>query len=315
MAERFRVSGELRPINRVVLKAKAAGTITGVNARAGQEVKAGDVLIRFETEELRSALTQHNSNLDAARAQLLFTEQTRDKTEQLVQRGFATRAALEKAHSEVLSARANVQGLSAQIDIAQTALRNAEIKAPFDGVVAKRAVEPGAAASANAELMTVIDTSVLEAEVLVSTRDITRLKIGQIAELHIDGLEGQVVSGMVDRINPVANEGSRFVPVYVHLENPEGRLWGGMFATGAILVRESKDILVLPSTALRKDEDGEFVLKLDDGKLVRQAVTVRSRWDGGRNLEVTGIRRGDVIVTSPLPEFRPGAAAVVARAG
>ena len=237
-----------------------------------------------------------------------------DKTEQLVRRGFATRAALEKAHSEVLSARANVQGLSAQIDMAQTALRNAEIKAPFDGIVAKRAVEPGAAASADAELMTVVDTSVLEAEVLVSTRDVTRLELGQAAELQIDGLEGRPVVGRIERINPAANAGSRFVPVYIRLENPGDRLWGGMFATGSILVRASRDILVLPSTALRKDEAGAFVLKLDDGKLVRQSVTVRSRWNGGSHLEVTGVRRGDVIVTSPLPDFRPGVSAVVAQA-
>jgi RND family efflux transporter MFP subunit len=315
MAERLRVSGELQPINRVVLTAKAAGTITEVNALVGQPVRAGDVLVRFDTEELTAAVAQHTSNLDGARAELLLAEQTLAKAEKLSQRGIVSRATLEKALSEVLAARANVQGLSARIDIAQSALRNAEIKAPFDGIIANRAVEPGAAAAANAELMTIVDTSVLEAQVLVATRDITRLEIDQIAELHIDGLEGQVVTGTVDRINPVANEGSRFVPVYVRLENPEGRLWGGMFATGSILVRESRDILVLPATSLREDDQGEFVLKLDGGKLVRQAVAVASRWNGGTSVEVAGVSVGDVIVTSPLPEFRPGATVVVAQAG
>lgn len=315
MAERFRVSGELQPVNRIILRSKTAGTVTEVTGRAGQQVKAGDVLVRFDTEELLSALVQHNSNLDGARAQLLLAEQTLAKAEQLTQRGITSRATLEKAHSGALAARANVQGLSAQIDIAQSALRNAEIRAPFDGIIADRTIEPGAAAAANAELMTVVDTSVLEAQVLVSTRDVTRLLAGQIAELHIDGLEGQVVVGAVDRINPVANEGSRFVPVYVRLENPGGRLWGGMFATGSILVRERKDILVLPATSLREDEQGAFVLKLDDGKLVRQAVAVASRWNEGASVEVAGVSVGDLIVTSPLPEFKPGATAVVARAG
>ncbi len=315
MAERFRVSGALRPVERVVLRSKAAGTVTEVNGRAGQHVRAGDLLVRFETEELIAALAQYTSNFDGATAELVRAEQALARVDQLAQKNISSIEQLEKAHSEVAAARAKSRGLAAQIDIAKTALRNAEIKAPFDGVVASRVVDPGAAIAASTELMTVVDMSALEAEMLVSTRDVSRLRLGNTAELHIDGLDGQLVTGRVDRINPVANDGSRFVPVYIRLENPQGSLWGGMFATGTILVRESKDTLVLPATSLREDDQGEFVLKLDDGRLVRQAVTVRSSWDGGSNLELVGLRRGDVIVTSPLAEFRPGIAVIVAEAG
>ncbi|HEX2280842.1 MAG TPA: efflux RND transporter periplasmic adaptor subunit [Thermomicrobiales bacterium] len=316
MTERLRVSGELRPINRVVLKAKVSGAVTEVNARPGQPVKAGDVVVRFETEDLQSALVQRNANLDAARAQLEFARQTLEKTEPLFRRGYATRTAYEKAQSDVASAEANVQALAAETDTARTALRNAEILAPFDGIVASRSVEPGAPAAANADLLTIVDTSVLEAEVLVSTRDIARLSVGQKAELKIDGLEGRTVTGTVDRISPMANEGSRFVPVYLRLENTDGRLWSGMFATGSILVRETKEALVLPSTSLREDTDGEFVLKLEDNRLVRQPVTVSTRWNGGNTVEISdGVMPGDTIVTAPLPELEPEMTAVVSQAG
>ncbi|MEO3997931.1 efflux RND transporter periplasmic adaptor subunit [Mesorhizobium sp. CAU 1732] len=316
MEETLRVSGELRPVNRVVLRAKVGGTVNEVNARAGQAVKAGDVLIRFETEDLQSAVVQRDSNLDAARAQLVLSEQTLDKTEELSRRGFATRAALEKAQSDVAAARANVQALGAETETARTALRDAEIIAPFDGVVASRSVEPGAPATANADLLTIVDTSVLEAEVLVSTRDITRLRVGQVATLQIDGLDGQSVTGTVDRINPVVNEGSRFVAVHIRLENTDGRLWGGMFATGSIQVRESKDVFVLPSTSLREDEAGAYVFKLADGKLLRQPVSVGARWNGGNSIEIAdGIDTGDTIVVAPLPELEPDTAAVVSEAG
>ena len=315
MVERLRVSGELRPVNRVVLKSKVGGTINEINVRPGQAVKAGDVLVRFETEDLQSALAQRDANLEASRAQLRLARQTLEKTEELSRRGFATRAALEKAQSDVAAAEANVQGLSAQSDTARTALRDAEIIAPFDGIVASRAVEPGAPATANAELLTIVDTSVLEAEVLVSTRDITRLEIGQTAELQIDGLDGQTVTGTVDRINPVANDGSRFVPVHIRLENPDGRLWGGMFATGTIAVRRSEGAFVLPSTSLRQDGQGTFVLKLEDGRLKRQAVVAGARWNGGNSVQIdTGVSDGDVVIVAPLPELKPDMAAIVSEA-
>lgn len=316
MAERLRVSGELRPVNRVVLKAKVGGAVNEVNVRAGQAVKAGDVLVRLETNDLQSALVQRDANLEASRAQLQLARQTLAKTEELSRRGFATRAALEKAQSDAAAADANMQALAAQSDTARTALRDAEIIAPFDGIVANRAIEPGAPAAANAELLTIVDTSILEAEVLVSTRDITKLEIGQSAELKIDGLDGQTVTGIVDRINPVANDGSRFVPVHIRLENPDGRLWGGMFATGTIVVRESKDALVLPATSLREDDKGTFVFKLAEGYLKRQPVTTGAEWNGGDRIEIIdGVKDGDTVVIAPLPELRPDMAVTISEAG
>lgn len=315
MSDRLRVSGELRPVGTASVKAKVSGTVLEVNARQGEAVKSGEVLIRFETEDLQSALVQRDSNLEASKAQLVLAEQMLKKTQELARRGFATTAALEKAQSDVAAARANVQGLSAQTDTARTALRDAVLVAPFDGVVASRAIEPGETANANAQLMTLVDTSVLEAEVLVSTRDITRLAVGQTATLEVDGLEGQTIVGTVDRIAPVANEGTRFVPVHIRLENADGRLWGGMFATGSILVRQGEDVIAVPETALREDTTGTYVLKLEDGRLVRQAVETGPRWEGGRLVEVTrGLGVGDRVVSAPLKDVAPDMAVIVSSA-
>lgn len=315
MRERLRVSGQLRPVGSASIKAKVSGTVLEVNARQGDVVKSGDVLVRFETEDLQSALVQRDSNLEAARAQLVLAEQMLEKTQELARRGFATTAALEKAESDVAAARANAQGLSAQTDSARSALRDAALLAPFDGIVAARAIEPGETVSANAQLMTLVDTTVLEAEVLVSTRDITRLAIGQTAELAVDGLDGQTIVGTVDRIAPVANEGTRFVPVHIRLENTDGKLWGGMFATGTILVRQGEDVIALPETAIREDDAGPHVLKLVEGRIVRQTVETGPRWDGGRLVEIeSGLAAGDVVVSAPLKDIAPDMAVVVSSA-
>lgn len=304
MTERLRVSGELQPVNRAVIKAKVSGTVTEVNARQGQAVRSGDVLVRFETDDLESALVQHASNLDAARAQLVLAEQTLDKTKELAGRGFATTAALEKAQSDVAGARASVQGLDAQTETARTALGNAELVAPFDGIIAGRSIEPGETANASTQLLTLVDTSVLEAEVLASTRDITRLAVGQRVDLRVDGVDDLSVVGTVDRIAPTANEGTRFVPVHIRLDNTDGRLWGGMFATGDILVREQTDVLAIPATALRSDDAGDYVLKLADGVLVRQSIVAGSRWEGGRLIEIAeGLTAGDIVLSATLPEL------------
>ncbi|MDR6820328.1 RND family efflux transporter MFP subunit [Neorhizobium sp. 2083] len=316
MAERLRVSGDLEPINRAVLHAKDGGRIVEVHAVAGQAVKAGDVLVRFETDDLRSILRQREGDRDVAMAEMLLAMQSLNRIEQLAVKNIASQEQLDKARSEVAATTARLKSLSAQADIARTGLRDAEILAPFDGVISKRAIDPGSRVAAGAELFTIVDTSVLEAEVLVSTRDVPRIAIGQRAELRIDGLNGQTAIGRVDRIGPVADHGTRFIPVYIRLSDNDARLRGGMFATGSILIRQNEDAIVIPAISLRRDETGDYVLKLKRGRLVRQPVTVGSGWGGKDGVEISrGLVYGDTIVTVPLPRLKPDVAVTIPKAG
>lgn len=316
MAEKLSISGELQPVSRVVIRAREAGKILDMNVRDGQAVKAGDVLVRFETDDLQSALLQRQSDRDAAEAELTLAMQALTRTEQLAAKNIASAEQLDKAKSDVVVKTARVQSLSAQADIARLALSNAEIRAPFSGTVTRRLAEAGARVGADGELLTLVDTSVLEAKVLVATRDIPRVALGQTAELEIDGISGQTVPSTVERISPVAEDGTRFVAVYLRLVNHDGRLWGGMFASGSILVREKNDALVVPAIALRKDETGYHVLKVLDGHLRRQTVALGSRWNDGSLIEVAaGLKDGETILTAPLPELQPDMAVTIDRAG
>lgn len=316
VVERLRVSGDLEPINRAVLHAKDGGRIIEVRAVAGQAVKAGDVLARFETDDLQSFLKQREGDRDVAVAEMLLAMQSLNRIEQLADKNIASQEQLDKARSEVAASTARQKSLSAQADIARTALREAEVLAPFDGVVSSRAINQGSRVGAGAELFTIVDTSIMEAKVLVSTRDVHRVAIAQRAELHIDGLDGQTVVGRVDRISPVADQGTRFIPVYIRLSNGGARLRGGSFATGTILVRQNEDAIVIPAISLRKDETGDYVLKLKKGRLVRQPVTVGLGSGGSNSLEISeGLAYGDTIVTVPLPELRPDVTVTIPKAG
>ncbi|MDH0616393.1 MULTISPECIES: efflux RND transporter periplasmic adaptor subunit [unclassified Agrobacterium] len=316
MVERLGISGELQPITRVVIRARDAGKVLEVNVRDGDAVPSGKLLVRFETDELQSTLLLRQSDRDAAEAELMLAMLALTRTEQLALKNIASAEQLDKAKSDVAVKTARLQSLSAQADIARLALRNAEIRAPFNGTVTRRLAEAGSRVGADGELLTLVDTSVLEAKVLVATRDVPRVALGQTAELEIDGLGGQIVKGTVDRISPVAEDGTRFVAVYLRLANRDGRLWGGMFASGSILLREKDGALVVPAIALRRDESGYHVLKVQDGHLRRQTVAVGPHWNGGSLIEIAaGLKDGETILTAPLPELQPGMAVAIDKAG
>ncbi|RWR05021.1 efflux RND transporter periplasmic adaptor subunit [Paenirhodobacter populi] len=311
IVERLTVSGEVQPVQRVILRARSAGVVVELGVREGEAVKAGDLLVRFDTEDLAATLALRQSEIDATEAQHLFARQALDRIERLAERTIATQEQLDQARREAAVLQAQLDGLRAQAGIARAALRDAEIRAPFDGVVANRNVDIGERASAEAELMTLVDPTRLEARVLIATRDVPRIAPGQTAELRIDGLEGETIEGSVLRINPVANDGSRFISVHIGLDDPDGRLRGGMFATGTILVEERADVLSLPATALREDGDGAYVLRLAEGQIERRSVVTGAAWSGGRIEIRDGIASGDMILISPLPGLGEGVLAEV----
>src|SRR5690606_29921075 len=117
--------------------------------------------------------------------------------------------------------------------------------------------------------------------------------------------------GTVERISPVAVAGTRSIPIFIAMENPENRLRGGMFATGRVTVAEAENAVAVPTPAIRTDDEGTFVLTLKDGKLERTPVEVKRTWNGDRLTEVSGLSTGDVAVSAALPDLRPGVSAVL----
>src|SRR5690606_36875178 len=186
------------------------------------------------------------------------------------------------------------------------ALANATVKAPLTGIVASRSVDPGQTVQTGTPLFNIVNLEQMEFEAAASANSSTRVGAGQTATVSVTGRDGREFTGEVSLVNPVAVSGTRTVPIYIALDNPEGALRGGMFATGYIVVSEQNDALAVRASALREDAEGRFVLKLVDDTLVRQAVEPAREWNRGRMVEVTGIANGDVIVSAPLPDLDAG---------
>lgn len=308
----IRLTGTLNPTRRSVLAAQVAAPLMEVTVKAGQTVKAGDVLIRFDPTQLQLQVDQATSNLASAEAQLKLAQTTLDNTRRLVERNVSARNTLDKAENDVTAAEANVAGMRTQLKSAETQLGYATIVAPFDGVVSERRVDPGDTVAIGTQLLTLVDTSQLEVEVVIPSSVIGSVEVGQTADLRVDGIEGQTFPARIDRISPVALAATRTIPVYLTLDNPGGILKGGMFTSGEVTTESKDGAIALPATAIRTDDQGSFVLAITGGKLERRAVTTARTWNNGQTVEIaTGVAPGDTIVTAPLPTLAAGEAVTV----
>lgn len=306
LRQRVKVTGTLVPAKQAVVAAQAAGRVLSVSVRPGDSVREGQVLVEIDQANLALQLAQQRATADATRAQLFSSRQQLERTEELARQGLTSPSALEQARSATAALEANMTALESAVSVAELALSNATVRAPIDGIVSDRSIEPGQTIATGTALFTLVNLTEMDFQASASVNSSALVSPGQEVEVTATGLDNETFEGRVTRVNPVAPTGTRAVPIYISIKNDSGRLRGGMFATGQITVLERADAISVPAAALREDAEGHFVLKLDNGTLVRQAVEPGATWDRGVIVEVSGLNPGDVVVTAPLTELSAG---------
>ncbi|MGE7368477.1 efflux RND transporter periplasmic adaptor subunit [Neorhizobium sp. NPDC001467] len=311
IATEVRIAGSLTPIRRSTLTSRVSSTIIELPVRIGDVVKAGDLLVRFDTEALASAVTARKAEIDALNAQVELAQSVLERNTALGERGAASDATRLEARANLLNLQAQLRSKQAELADSERSLAYGELRAEFDGVVSARPVEQGQTVALNTELMTIVDLSRMEVDAGVPTSRIPLVRLDQPVELSVEGFAGRTFAGKVTRISPTAVAGSRAVRVFLAIDNGEGLLRGGMFTTGILKVDDQKDVIALPTASIRHDADGTYVLKVDGNTLRRQPVDLGTSWTDRNLVEVSGIDEGQTIVTAPLPDLVAGTAVSV----
>ncbi|WP_306410046.1 efflux RND transporter periplasmic adaptor subunit [Herbaspirillum sp. RV1423] len=302
------LSGALRALNQVSVKAKVGGEVREVLVRAGEAVSAGQVLIRMDTSEYQAKVEQAKGALVASRGQLDIATKARDNNLALLDKGFISRNAFDNAASQFDIAKANVDTARGALDVAQKALDDTVIKAPISGMISSRTIEPGEKIAIDNKLLEVVDLRQMELEAPVPTADILKVQLGQEVLVRVEGLP-DAVSGKVVRINPATQSGSRSIMVYVRIDNPQGLLRAGMFADASLTLDKRDNVLTVPQTAIRNDGDKSYVYAIENGKLARRDVApgLHGIDSKGNAVEISsGLQSGARIVKANLGNLNSG---------
>lgn len=313
LRDTIQITGSLAPSRALSIPAEVAGRMDTVAYRVGDPVAEGDVLATVDVGQLRNRLEQQRATAEATQAQLTLARAQLDRARDLVQRGVSTMSSLESESANVAQLEANHTALLRQVETAELDLSKARITAPFAGVIAERSVDPGTYVNVGTALLRLVDITALDLEGGVPAIHTARLRPDQRVDLTVDGIADHRFEGRIERIAPVAVTGTRVLPVFARIGNESGLLKGGMFASGTLVLEESPDAIGIPADALREDEGGSrSVLKVVDGRAVRQPVTVARLWNRDRIAEISeGLSPGDTIVALKLERLQDGMAVSV----
>ena len=308
------VSGALRAVDSAMVKARAGGELQGLTLREGDSVKAGQEVARIDPTEARARLRQAQQQAEAAKSQVDINQRQYANNRALVDQGFISATALVNSQASLEAAQSSYQAAVAAADVARKALEDTVLRSPISGMVAQRLAQPGERVAVDARIIEVVDLSRLELEALLNPADSVAVRVGQKAQLTIEGV-GAPVPATVMRINPSAQAGSRTVPVYLRVEQPASAtpLRQGLFVQGTLDTGRA-DVLAVPLDAVRTDKPAPYLQVLKDGRVAYAEVKTGNRAvvDGQTLVAVEGIPEGTAVIAGRIGQLREGTAVAVA---
>jgi RND family efflux transporter MFP subunit len=276
----------------------------------GDRVQAGDLLVRFDIPSLGADLAARRAALARGRARVETARAAQTRARDLVERGVAARREVEDADRELAEAGADVAEATATLAAAEATSARGTIRATFDGVVIKRAHNPGdlVESSAADPILRVADLKRLEVTAAVPLADIIRVVPGASARI-VDAIGDasvalKVVSG------PIAVEpGTAFATVRLGFVAPT-RLPVGAPVQVAIDAEQHRDVVIVPAAAVVHEGEETAVFVANGEKAERRAVTLG--FEDKESVEIrSGLKAGEAVVVEGQAGLPDGAAILV----
>jgi RND family efflux transporter MFP subunit len=338
------VTGTLVGMQDVVVSAEGEGRVERVVADLGDAVSAGAPLIVLAREGPRLQVAQaeadyatalaragtDDAGLDAAgpeRASAVLRAAadadeaavTLKRVRELFEKAVASQAELDAAKARALvteatlaaardDARANVataKSRRAALGLAKKHLADAQIVSPVAGVVAQRLVGLGELVKPSQPVMRVVQTHPLKIRGDVPERYGDVVKKGLALEVTVDSAQ-TTVRGVVSRVGPAVDDGSRTFPIEAELDNADGRLKPGSFGRARVVIADDELVFAVPETAVSNVAGVAKVFVVgDDAAVERRVQLLRKR--GSEALLTGELKAGDRVIVTAIARLFPGA--------
>ena len=281
--------GTLLANESVTVVAESSRRVVAVHIEEGAHVQKGDLLFKLDDAGLRADLLR----LEGRHGLAIATEA---RQAELVAQKLVSQQEYDRAQSEL-------RAILGEIEVVRVELAQTEIRAPFAGRVGLRRVSEGAYVGPNTVLTTLQDVSQLKLDFTLPERYAHDVRKGQAFSFRVEG-RSESYSGRVVAVEPAIDTTTRSLVVRGLVPNPEGHLTAGASASVEFEVRSADGILI-PTRALVPSIKGHSVFVLREGKAAEQEVMIGVR-TAERVQIVSGLRKGDVLLTSNLLRLRAG---------
>jgi len=283
------ISGELKPYQEIDLHAKVAGYLKFLTVDIGDQVKAGEVIAKIDTDELKA--DYENTTAAYEDAKLNY-----DRLNEVIQKqpGLLAQQDVDNAQAAYAIAKANM-------DRARTFMDYSTITVPFNGVVTKRYADPGAMIQASGSndrqtmpVVHIAENDQLRLDFPVPEPDVPFIKVGMPIDVTITAT-GQKITGKVARTTNMVDSDTRTMETEVDVDNHDLRLTPGMYAYVNLGLENKKNVTTLPVQAVSLNGNPNVWKINDKNEIEEQPVEVGLQT--ADKIEIlSGLKEGDQVV-------------------
>jgi len=296
--------GSLRAVNGVTVSTDLAGIISQISFQSGTTVKKGDLLVKLDSRQEEAQLRSAEARRDLAKLSL-------DRQRSLVTEGAVAKSDYDAAETEFRQANAAVDDAKALID-------RKTITAPFDGAVGIRQVDLGQYLNVGAPIAALQSLDPIYVEFAFPQQNLEQIAVGKALRITAAGISGEKFDGVITAIDSHLDDSTRNVTVQGTIKNPQHQLLPGMFVNVEVLLPEQEAIFI-PGSSVSYAPYGDSVFIVKNkagsdgsaGKVVEQQFVKLGPTRGDQVTVISGVKVGDVVVSSGVFQLRGGAAVQV----
>ena len=300
----FTAEGVVEAVKGSVIAPQVSGSITAIPVKAGDHIKAGQLLARIDTRMANQQAATNQAQVAAARAQLSAARKEYERKHRLFEKQYISQAALERAESDYKTAEAHTKAQLAQSGMSNVETGLHTINAPYSGVVAEVMTEVGGMAMPGQPILSLYDPNGFRVTVNVPQSQLANLKAGSSIKVQIPAAaenDRDVTSSQMT-ILPTADSVSNMMMVRLALPQNLASLRPGMFARAMLPVNGAKgksQIFVPVKTIIRRSElVAVYVVDKQGHPQLRQVRLGRKQ---GENVEIyAGLQLGELVALDPI---------------
>lgn len=300
----LQLPGSLHAFQEAHVAADQSGRVVGTFVERGDSVRLREPLVRLDARAATLGTAESRAQAAALEAQRQNAALECQRAEQLFAARAIPRAEYDRMTASCTATGHSVDAARARQRLAEQAVGDAVVRAPFAGRVAERRVTAGEYVTAGTRVATIVDTSKLRLEIEVPESAIAAIREGLNVEFSVAAYPGARFDGKVVYVGPVVQERGRDQVIEALVDNAGEKLKPGMFAT-TLLTTGHENLPVIPERALAGTEASRrvFVIK---GSAVEERVVLPAESRSGSVAIRKGLAAGERVVLSPAPSLRDG---------